>query len=106
MPGHAAPPVVTVLDKTLDGAMVRWSRTVDDAREMLAVLVATREGVKVGPRVYLTEIPEEWVAAAKAAYRALADGAGVSHLATHRYRFQGGGPLDPVTPPAGAEQDG
>lgn len=92
-------PVVTVIGNSPDGTMVRWHHTPDDARNMRAVLIATREGVLVYE--FLTEIPDEWVAAAKAAHRALVAGADVSHLATHRTRFPGNsGPLEPVTPEA------
>jgi hypothetical protein len=89
------PPVVVVLDNTLSGVMVRWFSSLGDANNNRAALTATARGVVVS--AYLTGVPDEWVAAARAAHRALKDGADVSHLATHRSRFAGGGgPLDPV----------
>lgn len=93
-------PVVTVAERTPDGIMVRWHRTVGDARTMNPVLTATQLGVMVS--TYVTDVPDEWLAAAKAAHQALKGGsdeqlAAVSRLATHRNRFPGGGgPLDPV----------
>lgn len=90
-------PVVTVLGNALGGAMVRWHRNLDDARNMRPMLTATPDGVEIGGGWLLTSIPDEWVAAAKAAHRALKDGEDVSGLATHRGRFgDSGGPLDPV----------
>jgi hypothetical protein len=90
------PPVVTIFENTIGGGpAVRWHRTLDDARQMRAVVVASRQGVSIPG--YLTDVPDEWVSAARAAHRAIRDSADVSHLATHRSRFEGGGgPLDPV----------
>lgn len=93
-------PVVTVLENTPGGTLVRWFRSLGDARNQAYVLVATAGRVFLGGGGDLTDVPDEWIAAARAAHRALADGADVSHLATHRSRFPGGGgPLEPVTPP-------
>lgn len=101
-PGN--PPVVTVLDNTPAGTLVRWFRNLDDARNQGHSLAATSGGVSLGGGVDLTDVPDEWIAAARAAHRALKDGVDVSHLATHRSRFPGGsGPLDPVeVPPTGS----
>ena len=62
---------------------------------MRAAVTASKDGVVVPG--YLNEVPDEWVAAAQATYRALKDGQDVSHLATHRSQFpNGGGLLEPV----------
>ncbi len=86
---EAVQPVVIVYGATPSGPTVRWHRSVRDAAHMNAALSVSRHGVAVVG--YLTDVPDEWVAAAKAAYRALLDGADVSHLATHRAQFPGGG---------------
>lgn len=103
-----APPVVIVLDRpATHGTLVRWFRSLDDARNQRHVLAVTIGGVtlgygELGGVLSLTDVPDEWIATARAAHRALKDGADVSHLATHRHRFDGGGgPLDPVEAPEG-----
>jgi hypothetical protein len=99
-----SPPVVTVLHNTPYGVMVRWFRDLDGARNQQAQLTATIAGVFVGipstsSWISLTDIPDSWLAAARAAHETLKAGGDVSGLATHQSRFPGGGgPLDPVTP--------
>lgn len=90
-------PVVTVVERTPEGTQIRWHHTLDDAVHMRPVLVATAGGVSLGAGRHLADAPPEWLAAAQAAHRTLRDGADVSHLATHRSRFPGGGgPLTAV----------
>ena len=90
-------PVVTVVERTPEGTQVRWHHTLDDAVHMQPILVVTVGGVSLGTGWHLADVPPEWLAAAQDAYRALRNGTDVSHLATHRSRFPGGGgPLDPV----------
>jgi hypothetical protein len=90
----AADPVVTV-----NASVVRWHRTVADAQNVNPVLSASRNGVTVHAE-FLTGIPDEWVATAKAAYRELAArrDADVRRLATHRNDGFSNGPLVPVLP--------
>lgn len=100
-----ADPVVTVNATIMDGQVARWYRTVADAQNMSPVLSASRNGVMVHAS-YLTGIPDEWVAAAKAAHRELvaSRSADVRRLATHRNEGFGNGPLVPVSPAESADR--
>lgn len=90
-------PVITVTHTIMDGQVARWYRSVDAATHHSPVLSASRNGVMVHAE-YLTNVPQEWVDAATAAYRELATdrNADVRSLATHRNRGVMNGPLEPV----------
>lgn len=78
-------PVVTVTQTIMDGTVVRWyesEATFEYGREMVS---ASRNGVMV-PR-YLNAVPDDVLAAARDAWRALSKGRDVGHLATHRITF-------------------
>jgi hypothetical protein len=89
--------VITVTHTVMDGQVARWYQSVEGATYNQPVLSASRNGVSVHAE-YLTSIPEDWVAAAKAAYLELAEGphADVRRLATHRNRGFMNGPIEPV----------
>jgi hypothetical protein len=92
-------PVILVGGTVMSGTVVRWYRSVADAEIHRPVLEAARRGVNLGPTEYLTDIPDEWIAAARDAHQQLvADRhADLSHLATHRHgRGLLNGPLEPV----------
>lgn len=92
-------PVVTVTRTITHGTCVRWYASLDAAVHQAVWLTASREGVAVGHGVYLTDIPAAWVQAATQAHKTLSADrdADMTHLATHRNRFAGGGgPLEPV----------
>jgi dihydrodipicolinate synthase/N-acetylneuraminate lyase len=90
-------PVITVTATVMDGQVARWYRSVEDATIHRAVLSASRSGVSVYAE-FLTDVPQEWIDAAKAAHAELAAdrNADVRHLATHRNRGFSNGPLEPV----------
>lgn len=90
-------PVVTVTTTVMDGTVVRWHRSVYAAQTMSPEVSASRKGVRIHA-AYLTEVPAEWVDAARAAHEVLAQNrvADLSHLATHRHRGPSNGPLEPV----------
>lgn len=91
------PPVITVTATVMDGQVARWHRTVEDAAINRVVVSASRNGVAVHAQ-YLTDVPPEWIDAAKAAHAELAAdrSADVRSLATHRNRGFSNGPLEPV----------
>lgn len=91
------PPVITVTATVMDGQVARWHRTVEAATIHRAMLSASRNGVSVHAE-YLTDVPQEWIDAARAAHAELAAdrGADMRRLATHRNRGFGNGPLVPV----------
>jgi hypothetical protein len=92
-----ADPVITVTATVMDGQVVRWHRTVDAATNHRPVLSASRNGVAVHAE-YLTDVPREWIDAAKAAHASLtaSRNADMRHLATHQNRGFSNGPLEPV----------
>ncbi|MEU4804312.1 hypothetical protein [Actinosynnema sp. NPDC023587] len=82
----------------LDGTVVRWFPDLNSAQIQRPWICASHHGVRVGPSVYLTEIPDDVVDAARAAWRELTSGRGgdLAYLATHRSRTVPNGPLIPV----------
>lgn len=90
-------PVITVKATVFDGTVVRWHRSLTAAENHHPFLSASRNGVMVHGE-YLTDIPDELVAAARAAYEELRRNhdADLKHLATHRNRGFPNGPLEPV----------
>lgn len=90
-------PVITVNTTVMDGQVVRWHRSVSDATIYRPVISASRQGVAVHAE-YLTDVPDEWVAAAREAYAELKAnrGADLRSLATHVHRGPSNGPLVPV----------
>lgn len=91
-------PVVMVTATVHDGTVVRWYPDLNSAQVHRPWITASRNGVLIGPSVYLTDIPGEVVDAAREAWRALTDDchADLEHLATHRTRTVPNGPLTPV----------
>ena len=98
-------PVITVTPTVMDGAVVRWYRSLHAAQHHRPTLSASRDGVTVHAR-FLTDIPDQWIDAAKRAHRTLADvhGADLDYLATHRHRGVLNGPLEPVSLSEGADR--
>lgn len=94
-------PVVTVTATVIDGTVVRWHRSLTAAANHRPAVSASRSGVCVHDR-YLTDVPEDWLTAARAVYEALRfdRDAYVGHLATHRPQGFPNGPLEPVQRPA------
>lgn len=90
-------PVITVT-MSVDGQVVHWHQTVSAATNHRPTISASRNGVAVHAE-YLTNIPEDWVTAAKTAYNELRRNrqADLRHLATHRHGHGlMNGPLEPV----------
>ena len=83
-------PVITVTPTVMDGQVVRWYRSETAAENACEVLSASRNGVMA--RGYLTEIPDEWIAAAKDVYETLRSNrdADARHLATHTKHWRDG----------------
>lgn len=93
----AEPPVITVTATVMDGQVVRWHRTVQAAATMRPEVSASRNGVAVHAQ-YLTDVPPEWVDAAKAAHSVMRCNrqADMRILATHINQGPSNGPLVPV----------
>lgn len=91
-------PVITVTATLMDGQVVRWHRSVDDASIHRSVLSASRSRVGVSAED-LTDVPDEWIAAARAAHTELKTNrsADLRRLATHVNRGPSNGPLVPIT---------
>lgn len=90
-------PVITVTPTIQSGTVVRWHRSLTDANQHQEILSASRDGAMIHGNVFLHDLPEEWVEAAKAAATDLRMSRDVKHLATHRRRGLMG-PLEPVGP--------
>ena len=90
-------PVITVAHTIMDGTVVRWHRSLADARNQRPLCSASRNGVTING-AYLTDIPDERIEEAKVAWLELSRrrDADMSHLATHRPRDGFAGPLEPV----------
>lgn len=90
-------PVITVSATLMDGQVVRWHRSVSDATIHRPVISASRNGVAVHAE-YLTDVPDEWVSAAREAHATLKRNrsADLRSLATHVNRGPSNGPLVPV----------
>ena len=83
-------PVVTVTPTIMDGTVVRWYRSLDDAESRDAVVAVSRNQVTFGRELLgvLGAIHPAWVTEAYRVHELLrADPrVDVSHLATHRRR--------------------
>lgn len=79
-------PVIMVKTTLMDGPVLRWYRNIDAATIHRGVLSASRNGVLVENGEYLTNVPPEWVHAARTVHAVLSADprADVSHMATHR----------------------
>jgi hypothetical protein len=98
--GSAVPdPVITCNVTIMDGQVVRWHRDTRAAENHRPALSASRNGVAVH-ETYLSDIPTDWLDAARAAYEELAGdrNADLRRLATHRVENLGAGPLVPIAP--------
>jgi hypothetical protein len=91
-------PVITVTATLMDGQVVRWYRSVEDATIHRSVLSASRSRVGVSVED-LTDVSDEWIAAARAAHAELkaSRSADLRRLATHGHRGPSNGPLVPAS---------
>lgn len=80
----------------MDGAVLRWYRTVEAAEAGNEILSASRDGIRV--RGYIDDVPEPVMALARHVHRLLAADAGapVEHLATHRRKHLLGREVEPI----------
>ena len=82
-------PWVVVVDHTvMDGQVVRWYRTEQQAANGREVMSASRNGVLVNG--FMHEIPAALRGIADDLYRALAKGFDARHAATHERQLRGG----------------
>lgn len=85
MPDQTAPWVVIVTPTIMDGQVVRWYRTVQQAQHGEPSLSVSRNGVLLNS--YLHELPPELLAIAEDLRRSMLAGRDVSHAATHQRRY-------------------